>query len=538
MHICNCEHPRLIIDPHSGEKIRVRCGKCPQCMNSRAKNWINRLLEESQHNKYVFMVNLTYDNDHLPRLKRGEKGLVWANRNLDLLIPYEDIDNLFSKLSNKQKEKEYNYLNSRLDHRLGLPCICIDDIQKFNKRLNKHIHDKFTNQYGNFRFFQCGEYGPATFRIHYHGLYFTNSKKVAENFPEIISACWENGDSSAAHVYSKGGISYVAQYVNMLTHLPKIYEISKLRQRHTFSKCPPIGSSKLLASEIREIYDRKPIKRTVWDAASSRYNDLPVNTTFKNRFFPKCEGYSRITDKQRASLYRIAELFPSDDFNGFTEEIYRFYSHVTRSCFKVSEHSQGILNIVSKRNSCFNISRDYEGLVNFLYELKMHTKEPEKVEAKLYRSYLVSKRFLYIRDTLNCSSDYLVKQIDEFYKKIDYERLKDFYQFQSIYSKSHSTVDLINMYPEFSDYLDKLKKCDIDSVPDYLRLALFSFGIDWYSEFLPSLDSTYDAQLVKSMHNKIYKDTHKAHDVHNYRYSKRLQSLDPELQKIVISYGS
>ena len=65
MHIVNCDHPRLIINPHTGEKLRVRCGHCSQCLNARAKKWINKLTVESQYHRYAFMVNLTYDNENV-----------------------------------------------------------------------------------------------------------------------------------------------------------------------------------------------------------------------------------------------------------------------------------------------------------------------------------------------------------------------------------------------------------------------------------------------------------------------------------------
>ena len=50
MHLVNCEHPRFVINPSTGDKLRVRCGKCDTCKNALAKDWCNRLIEESQHN--------------------------------------------------------------------------------------------------------------------------------------------------------------------------------------------------------------------------------------------------------------------------------------------------------------------------------------------------------------------------------------------------------------------------------------------------------------------------------------------------------
>ena len=119
MHIVNCDNPRLVINPHTGEKVRVRCGHCPQCFNARAKKWVNKLTVESQFHRYAFMVNLTYDNYHLPKLVLNENGnLVFKNRSLPLCIPFQDLVDIIKNSSQPQdkKEKDYKYLCSRLSH--------------------------------------------------------------------------------------------------------------------------------------------------------------------------------------------------------------------------------------------------------------------------------------------------------------------------------------------------------------------------------------------------------------------------------------
>lgn len=527
MHISNCQNPQYIIDPHTGSKVRVRCGKCSSCLNAKAKNWINRLLEESSHHRYSFMVNLTYDDYHLPMLINDDCGnLVWKNRPLDLCVPFTDINDVLDNSKFPDREKEY--YNDRLADDLHLPALCMYDVQLFNKRLNKYIKNHFTNKYGNFRYFVAGEYGPSTYRPHFHCLYWLDSKVAAENFSKIVSACWQNGDSSVAHIYSKGGYSYVAQYVNMSTHLPAIYSLHALCQKHIFSKCPPIGSPTLLASEIRGVFDNLPTKRAVWDAASSRYVDLPVNATFKSRFFPKCEGYSRKSDFARIGLYRATEFLPSEDYEQFADEV---YSLVYRSKF-------GKL-LPSSYERC---------LMTWIPELsQMFGKESDKVNAKLYKIYLVSKRFCFIRDTLQVSSGILLKRINDYYKKLDYERLKDFYRFQEEYSVNHPLSDLVHMYPEFSLWLKEIVSkrpvVSVSDIPRYLQIATDSFGYYFpnlfaFPDLVSSLSDCHDFKIMSKLHDGIYKDTHKAHDIHSYRHSEKFRRLNPKLQKIILKYES
>ena len=522
MHLVNCEHPRFVVNPSSGEKVRVRCGKCDTCKNAKAKDWCNRLIEESQHHSFGFMVNLTYNDSNLPKLRFDGTHYYVENRKDTWRIPFQDIDKYIELSDTPLRDRQL--LTDRLNDRLGVPVIYTKDVQDFNKRLNKYIHDNFTHTYSNFRFFTAFEYGPDTMRNHMHGVYWPKDRRVAEVFDKIVAKVWTLGNSSVAAIYSKGGYNYVAQYVNMSCHLPSFYEHPKLKQRHTFSKCPPIGSSLFLDKEIRNVYDRLPVKRTVWNASSSRYDVVPVTKSFKDRFFPKCEGYSHRSDFDRIVLYRSVEFLPSDDFRTFCEAWYQLPKVLSDPRFSTYPQFRQV----------------YERLLDFRRVLNMNSKEPDKVEAKIYKMYLVSSRFCYIRDSLGVSSGSLLNRINEYYKKVDYEKLKDFYLFQEDYVLSHPVQDLVTAYPEFYDFCYQRKSDPLlkDSCFDFAwqSLALNSFKIKSLDK-LPDIYETYDYKVMKSKNNQIYKDTHKRHNVNDYRYSQRLHDLNPELQSILIKYS-
>ena len=521
MHLVNCEHPRFVINPSSGEKVRVRCGKCDTCKNARAKDWCNRLIEESQHHSFGFMVNLTYNDRYLPKMRFDGNFYYVENRKDTWRIPFQEIDKLIDSSLTPIRDRQL--LLDRLSDRLGVPVIYTKDVQDFNKRLNKYIHDNITHTYQNFRFFTAFEYGPDTHRSHMHGVYWPKDRRVAEVFHEIVAKVWTFGNSSVAAIYSKGGYNYVAQYVNMSCHLPSFYEHPKLKQRHTFSKCPPIGSSLFLDKEIRNVFDRLPVKRTVWNASSARFDTVPVTKSFKDRFFPKCEGYSNRSDFDRIILYRATEFLPSDDFKEFCEFWYQLPTICKDSGFYFNSPFRHI----------------YERLLDLRRDIHMNSKEPKFVESKLYKIYLVSSRFCYIRDSLGLTSGQCLKRINEYYKKVDYEKLKDFYLFQQDYVLSHPVQDLITAYPEFYDFCVSYKsdptKESCFTLP-WQSLALKSFKISSL-EKLPDLYDTYDYKVMKSKNNQIYKDTHKRHNVNDYRYSQRLHDLNPELQSILIKYS-
>ena len=62
MKVCNCYHPKNIINPYTGERQVVRCGKCNACRNQKAKHWVTRCDLESACHRFCWFVNLSYDD--------------------------------------------------------------------------------------------------------------------------------------------------------------------------------------------------------------------------------------------------------------------------------------------------------------------------------------------------------------------------------------------------------------------------------------------------------------------------------------------
>ena len=233
MRLCTCENPRYVLSPVTGEMIQVACNTCDSCRNLRAKNWITKLDTESRQHKFSYMVNLTYDDEYLPKLMFCEDDpdyLEFVNRSADR-IPLQELIDLCKDEFGEYIEEDLKYLRDRLVHPLGIPCIFTKDISDFFKRINKYCFTHITGHYENFRYFCCHEYGPSTFRCHTHMLVWFDDDRIATRFEEILYSCWKLGDCRASSVYSDGGKNYVAQYVNMSCHLPAFYTHSKIRPK-------------------------------------------------------------------------------------------------------------------------------------------------------------------------------------------------------------------------------------------------------------------------------------------------------------------
>lgn len=107
--------------------VEIPCGQCIGCRIEYSRQWANRCLLEMMYHRSAYFVTLTYDDDHVPRGYYPSPGTGEALPSLSL-----------SKR----------------------------DCQLFFKRLRKAVSPVLI------RFFGCGEYGPSTFRPHYHFIIF------------------------------------------------------------------------------------------------------------------------------------------------------------------------------------------------------------------------------------------------------------------------------------------------------------------------------------------------------------------------------
>ena len=96
--------------------VNVPCGKCEECLKSRARGWAFRILKEAEKYQENYFITFTYDDNNLPIAKNGFNTLVK------------------------------------------------DDISKFNKHLKTYLHRN--KKRSDFRFYGVGEYGSNTLRPH------------------------------------------------------------------------------------------------------------------------------------------------------------------------------------------------------------------------------------------------------------------------------------------------------------------------------------------------------------------------------------
>lgn len=110
--------------------IEIPCGQCLGCRIQRSREWANRcLLELLDHpGAPGYFVTVTYDDEHIPRVWYGDPA------------------------------------HNGLAHQAFT--LRRRDVTLLMKRIRKRFPDL------NIRFFGCGEYGPQTWRPHYHLIIF------------------------------------------------------------------------------------------------------------------------------------------------------------------------------------------------------------------------------------------------------------------------------------------------------------------------------------------------------------------------------
>lgn len=161
------------------ERINLPCRKCAGCIVNKANDWATRATIEASAWKNNCFLTLTYNEENLPKMRN----------------------------------------------------LCKADMQKFWKRLRKHIQGYESWEFKGkiekpIRFFYCGEYGPKTKRPHYHAAVFNWFPSDAELFGFSHSSNEYFTSKTLNKIWGKG---YVV--IGKLT-----YESACYIARYTFKK--------------------------------------------------------------------------------------------------------------------------------------------------------------------------------------------------------------------------------------------------------------------------------------------------------------
>lgn len=249
--VTRCQHPRTVVNKYTHESVVVPCGHCPSCILRRSAIQTNLLTTYSAQFRYVYFVTLTYAPCFLPTLEVSIVetcsddiadvpcfppiddldaddpntylfGFRSVPRTASVKVKDSTVERVFKdpdvRFTYPMRPKELLSILGKINHNVPnrIPYVCSRDLDLFLKRLRSYYPDE------KLRYYAVSEYGPTSFRPHWHLLLFSNSERFSQTVCENVSKAWSYGRCDAS--LSRGfAAPYVASYVNSFVALPDFY---------------------------------------------------------------------------------------------------------------------------------------------------------------------------------------------------------------------------------------------------------------------------------------------------------------------------
>ena len=261
--LSECLHPVKVFNKYTNDVIYAPCGHCYSCLKNKSNRDTALAMNIASNFKYCYFVWLSYEDQLLPYIElksidalddiRSNYLFSSINRSLrihvsngkDRIIEDSPFEFTHSMTSSEYQDiivkshGRYDFLRKCVvyprfedcDNRI--PYCNTSDCQKFLKRLRFHSKNKYNEE---IRFYSVSEYGPRTYRPHWHLLLFFNSDELTSSIQQLVSESWSYGRTTCE--LSRGGsASYVASYVNSNVCLPSLYlQHKEIRARSLHSK--------------------------------------------------------------------------------------------------------------------------------------------------------------------------------------------------------------------------------------------------------------------------------------------------------------
>lgn len=444
-----CSHPVRIPDvTRPGHYMYVPCGHCEACIHNRRSMWMRRLRDECSYSKHVLFFTLTYDNKHIPKARvlpnkqvRTLDGII--DFRASLFNPYDYVP-----ISHYSNTETFGYCRKA-------------DVQNFFKRLRRRLAYDTKNLLldvpqadRSFRYFVCSEYGPQTFRPHYHGLLFFRSDKVFEAtkmyFAQSWKLCSRNNIDYSEVVGNAAG--YVAKYINCSSSVPSVLKHKAFKTFYLFSRSPAIGAMLYSDQDICNNIYSHTLSHFATVISRDSVASLQLADTRQSvcRFFPKPCRFFKLS---RSWVLSLLSFVYKQSYKGFyriaVSDVARRYGVGQIDSFghKVSWSDLIDDDVLSMDEYCYGVPQNRHFFRCFL---NSHL-SPVEFCTLLYRLYS------------EYSSDYIGHNID-------------CYNF--LISKGFSVFQCISLcYPNLAlDLPDDLNACSNDVACD-CELLLNSFGL-------------------------------------------------------------
>lgn len=490
-----CFHPLRVYNKVTGLFDFHNCGKCAYCLSLRATELATRCFNECKQHKYSIFFTLTYDNEHIPYLVFSGKYWYLANRTVHsvdgLSVPFV-FDNEFDIPLSKVIETK--------DGPVDIPAfgvVHLPDIQRFQKRLRINITRQF-NYYDkekqkelydlrqkeiSVRIFVNPEYGPTTYRPHYHGIVWTDSKEVANALLDpyrgtryendrtywhgLIYKSWSMCDPARcdSQYVKNSAPNYVAQYVASSLDLPFVLRQKPFRPKPLGSKNPIVGSYKVNDEEIADTFYNGTLEFARWDDEAKEFTPALLSYQTLSRFFARCESYDVQDDYDQLRLYEKYERL-----SAFRRPVVR-HGYLDKKTLQVKTFDYNVLCPDLPHNDYFR----YQNL-RFYKCVNYWSSRDVVVPVRSRDGTVVS------HDVVRLSPLQVIRKFRRIYDNLKLYQLRNFYLEQEIISSTelfpniYATLTyLLSYYPEFVYDLPALLVSNAQVVR--LNSVLSGFGL-------------------------------------------------------------
>lgn len=400
-----CLHPVRVYNKTLRTWLYQPCGHCDACIAGRGFRLSERLGETIARYSSKYFITLTFSDAYLP-VARYDAVTDFYMHPLDCDyngVCYSCDRLLVDKSCESSKEFNASFVKYNgvqvLSRRLAI---------LFKKRLRKHFAKIYGKEY--LFIYIVGEYGPSTFRPHYHAVLCTNAKCTSSVLEECVHKAWSDYDKASQsfvseygridfqRIVSNGVRNYVAQYLNCTTNLPCCLSLSSFRPFYQSGPLIDTDVCQYAASDLSKIFFACNPEAVGFSCMDNKEFCSVLPQGIINRVFPKCFKFGVLSGCDRDRFYSV-------------------YSEVSK--FTASEFADLILSAYVNDCSVFALCR------SLLVDCDVFTSRQ-----RLIRHYYLSRRVC--RNALKFGvsvSDY-VRQIDLFWSRYELLKLKNFYEMQ------------------------------------------------------------------------------------------------------------
>ena len=521
--VTRCQNPRTVVNKYTHEPVVVSCGSCPSCVLRRSSIQTNLLTSYSSQFRYVYFVTLTYAPCFLPTLEVSvveactddiaDVSVVPDINDLDASDPntylfgfrsvprsasvklknstvertFKDPDVAFSyPMTSKELLSILNKVKHDVPNRI--PYVCNRDLDLFLKRLRSYYPDE------KLRYYAVSEYGPTSFRPHWHLLLFSNSERFSQTVLENVSKAWSYGRCDAS--LSRGfAAPYVASYVNSFVALPDFYvQMPKVVRPKSFHSIGFTESNlfprKVRIAEIDEVADK--CLNGVRVERDGYFRTVRPSWAYLLRLFPRFSDVIRQSSSNVYQLLSAAFTAPERVIRSGCADLScdPFNDSSKQSILSFCKQYLNYVDNYGKRNDERNVLSSKENLphsdILILSECRLYDGvdlDPVHRTTRLYRFFLGIAKFI---RTYSSNGEFLwagssfsgyagsreralrvlSEKIIGFWRRYDYNRLVDFYQTL----EDSNDKDLLDF--ELRNYSFRYDKSVLDNEVPYKSLPL------------------------------------------------------------------